>query len=171
MWGPRHPRDPRHILPGQRFRRAARDAFDFDALLEFEENLVRRFALELEIIDDEQLPAAVGDVRDFGNAFVAPSSLVELLDLVVLERLSPAGSDAGFVGFDPAAARTDRDRKQEEPDEAGYSGLNVLRENLGYALDATLVRVLGPFVASSSAVCSNWSTVIAFTFGSSNSDL
>src|SRR4051812_32910251 len=99
------------VFSGQRFRRTACDAFEFDSLFEFEEDLVRLLALEFEIIDDEGLPATAVDVRYLGNAFVAPPPFVELLDLVVLERLAPAGSDARFVGFDPAAPRSDRDRQ------------------------------------------------------------
>jgi len=54
MWGSRHPRIfDIFFFAGKRFRRAARDAFDFDALLEFEENLVCRFAHELEVVDHE----------------------------------------------------------------------------------------------------------------------
>src|SRR6476660_4618150 len=94
------------FFAGKRLGRAARDSIEFDALLEFEENLICRIAHELKVVDDEYLLATVGYVCDFGNAFVAPSSLVDLIVLVVLERLTPAGGDASFVGFDPAAPRT-----------------------------------------------------------------
>src|SRR4051812_45969973 len=83
------------VLTWQGLRRAARNSFDFDSLFQLEKNCVCRFAHELEVIHDELLSATVTHVGDFGETFVAPSSLVDLFNLVESKRFAPARGDAG----------------------------------------------------------------------------
>src|SRR3954466_8421393 len=98
----------------QRLRWPPRNAFPFDALFKFEQDLVRPFAHELEVIDHKLFTPAIVDVGHICDAFLAPFPLVDLLDLVVLQGLAPTRSDARLASFDPATARAKRNRKQEQ---------------------------------------------------------